>query len=272
MRFHIQFLCFLLVLCAIAAPSHGKTPVVPLVHAHAHNDYNHERPLLDALDHGFCSVEADIYLVDGQLLVAHNRDDVDPARTLQALYLDPLQKRVHENGGHVYPNGPRFILLVDIKENGEATYTVLRDVLRQFKEMLTSFTPTSTTEGAVTVILSGDRPTSVLAAEAHRYAAIDGRVSDLDAPINFNLVPLISDNWRSQFDWFGSGPMPSEVHDKLYGITKKAHEAGCLVRFWGIPPREDLWKALREAGVDLINTDNLAQLQQYLLKNEDSRN
>jgi len=33
---------------------------VPLIPAHAHNDYLHARPLLDALDHGFCSVEADI--------------------------------------------------------------------------------------------------------------------------------------------------------------------------------------------------------------------
>ena len=30
----------------------GAQPV-PLIHAHAHNDYEHKRPLLDALDHGF---------------------------------------------------------------------------------------------------------------------------------------------------------------------------------------------------------------------------
>jgi hypothetical protein len=43
---------------------------VPLTRAHAHNDYLHARPLFDALDHGFCSVEADVWLVDGKLLVA----------------------------------------------------------------------------------------------------------------------------------------------------------------------------------------------------------
>src|SRR5437773_8402832 len=80
----------------------------PLIHAHAHNDYLHARPLLDALDHGFCSVEADIYLVEGQLLVAHDRDKVKPDRTLQSLYLDPLRERVRKNGGRVYPNGPEF--------------------------------------------------------------------------------------------------------------------------------------------------------------------
>ena len=54
--------------------------------AHAHNDYLHARPLLDALECGFCSVEADIYLVDGQLLVAHTQLELSPDRTLRSLY------------------------------------------------------------------------------------------------------------------------------------------------------------------------------------------
>ncbi|MEU9588105.1 hypothetical protein AB0D70_32420, partial [Streptomyces werraensis] len=52
-----------LVLMAAPASAAGAQP---LPRAHAHNDYEHDRPLLDALDHGFTSVEADIYLVDGE--------------------------------------------------------------------------------------------------------------------------------------------------------------------------------------------------------------
>jgi len=84
-------------------------PIKPLIHAHAHNDYEHTRPLLDALDHGFCSVEADIYLVEDKLLVAHNRRDAKPERTLQALYLDPLRERVKRNGGRVFPTAGVFL-------------------------------------------------------------------------------------------------------------------------------------------------------------------
>ena len=73
---------------------------VPLARAHAHNDYEHERPLLDALSHGFTSVEADIYLVGGELLVAHDPEDVVPGRTLQNLYLDPLARRVRRQPRH----------------------------------------------------------------------------------------------------------------------------------------------------------------------------
>lgn len=67
--------------------------------AHAHNDYEHELPLFDALDHWLKSVEADIWLVDGELLVAHDQDQVQPGRTLRSLYLDPMQTVVAQNNG-----------------------------------------------------------------------------------------------------------------------------------------------------------------------------
>src|SRR2546428_201080 len=91
--------------CPRKISSSTAAPPAPLVHAHAHNDYEHKRPLLDALDHGFCSVEADIFLVDGKLLVAHELGQTKPERTLQALYLDPLRERVKANGGRVLKDG-----------------------------------------------------------------------------------------------------------------------------------------------------------------------
>src|SRR3954464_15559693 len=75
----------------------------PLPHAHAHNDYEHTRPLVDALSHGFCSVEADVFLINGQLLVGHTQLDLRPERTLEKLYLEPLRARVRANGGRIYP-------------------------------------------------------------------------------------------------------------------------------------------------------------------------
>src|SRR5437773_6651310 len=99
----------------LAARLAHAAPPAPLVHAHAHNDYEHKRPLLDALDHGFCSVEADIYLVDGKLLVGHNRKDLRPNKTLETLYLEPLRERIRAYGGKVYRAGPTVHLLIDVK-------------------------------------------------------------------------------------------------------------------------------------------------------------
>ncbi|HEX4350794.1 MAG TPA: hypothetical protein VH251_10415, partial [Verrucomicrobiae bacterium] len=103
----IAFLLFF-ALVAVSRPLSASEPTLLLTHAHAHNDYEHTRPLFDALDHGFCSVEADIFLVNGQLLVAHRLNQTSPKRTLQALYLDPLRERMGKNHGRVYAGGPEF--------------------------------------------------------------------------------------------------------------------------------------------------------------------
>src|SRR5437660_12843662 len=111
-----------LFLAAALGQPPGEAPkiVTPVTRAHAHNDYEHPRPLFDALDQGFCSVEADIYLVDGQLLVAHNRPDVKPERTLEKLYLDPLRARAKTTHGQIYPGGPPFWLLIDVKTEAKS--------------------------------------------------------------------------------------------------------------------------------------------------------
>ena len=258
--------CSVVCLFAGSAPLRAadEAAVVPLPKAHAHNDYEHRRPLLDALDEGFCSVEADIYLVDGALLVAHNRRDVKPERTLEALYLDPLLARVRANAGRVYRNGPPFTLLVDIKADGQRTYEVLAERLPRYAEMLTVVRDGQVRPGAVTVIISGDRATERIATDKLRYAGIDGRMSDFDSDMPADLMPLVSDSWGTHFRWRGQGEMPAAEKEKLLSFVAKAHAKERRVRFWAIPSNPTVWAALADAGVDLINTDDLAGLAQFL--------
>jgi hypothetical protein len=91
----------LLAASCLANPASAAEPPAPIPRAHAHNDYLHERPLLDALDQGFCSVEADIFLVDGELRVGHSALELRKGRTLEALYLKPLAERVRAKEGSV---------------------------------------------------------------------------------------------------------------------------------------------------------------------------
>ena len=172
---------------------------VPLIHTHAHNDYEHTRPLFDALDQGFCSVEADIWLVNGQLLVAHSRDKVKPDRTLQALYLDPLRQRVKKNGGRVYPNGPEITLLIDLKSSWTNIYPVLRTTLEKYADVLTTYRDGVKQTNAINVILSGNHANEMFAGEATRLASSDGVPPDLDSAAPATLVPWISADWKRYF-------------------------------------------------------------------------
>ncbi|MEL6108639.1 MAG: phosphatidylinositol-specific phospholipase C/glycerophosphodiester phosphodiesterase family protein [Planctomycetota bacterium] len=253
-------LAFLLVL---AIPS-VFDPAEPLPRAHAHNDHRHDRPLLDALDHGFCSVEADIFLIGNQLLVAHDPTELRPNRTLERLYLEPLRERVEKNAGRVHPNGPRFMLLIDIKYDGAKTYARLDEVLSEYSGMLTRVVNGVRSEGAVEVVVSGDRPKDQIAADQTRYVGIDGRLAVLQSTASADLMPLISDRWGSHFRWRGKGPIPDAERVKLREIVRKAHQAGRRVRFWATPESTELWKELVSAGVDHLNTDRLGELEVFL--------
>jgi glycerophosphoryl diester phosphodiesterase len=241
-------------------------PVKPLPKAHAHNDYEHARPLFDVLDHGFCSVEADIWLTPDGLLVGHDRQDLKPERTLQKLYLDPLRERVKANGGHdVYLNGPPFHLLIDVKTAADETYAALDKVLAEYTEILTTITDGKTEQKAVTAILSGNRAMAAAAKQRVRYVGIDGRPENLDSNEPDNLVPWISANWNLLFGWKGDGPMPADEKQKLADLVGRAHGQGRRVRLWSTPEKETVWAELSAAGVDYINTDRLAELQAFLL-------
>ena len=82
-------------------------------------------------------------------------------------------------------------------------------------------------------------------------------------------MPLVSDNWTKLFTWQGIGSMPEAERTKLHAYVAEAHANGYRVRFWATPDqpgaaRDAVWSELADAGVDHINTDDLAGLQQFL--------
>ncbi|WP_370944957.1 phosphatidylinositol-specific phospholipase C/glycerophosphodiester phosphodiesterase family protein [Amycolatopsis sp. cg5] len=259
-----------------SAPASASHQVRPLSQAHAHNDYEHARPLFDALDQGFSSVEADIFLVDGQLLVGHTAGDLKPDRTLESLYLEPLRQRVAGNFGHVYRRPSAFQLLVDIKSEANSTYEALQKRLNdpRYSFLFSTYAFGLVLQGPVTAVLSGSRPKDVLVAQRYRKAFYDGRIldqSDLHIGDDRRVTPLVSDDWTEVFTWTGAGPMPAAERAKLRQITRDAHRAGQKVRFWATPDgagadRTALWQEQLDAGVDFLNTDDLSGLAEFLKK------
>ncbi|MEU1216442.1 phosphatidylinositol-specific phospholipase C/glycerophosphodiester phosphodiesterase family protein [Streptomyces sp. NPDC005790] len=259
---------------APAAPARPRGPR-PLARAHAHNDYLHPRPLHDALAHGFTSVEADIFLVGGELLVAHEAETLDPARTLVSLYLDPLLARVRAHHGSVHAGHPDPLhLLIDIKTDGAATYLALDRVLRRYRHILTRSVRGRVRTGAVTPVISGDRAARApMEAQATRYAFYDGRPEDLGTAAPASFIPLVSSNWSTHFSWRGAGPFPAVERAGLRTLVSRAHASGRRIRFWGTPDlagpeRDAVWTELLAADVDHLNTDDLAGLEAFLRRRE----
>jgi hypothetical protein len=250
--------------CLLAGGPVVAGDLTPLIRAHAHNDYEHKRPLFDALDQGICSVEADIFLVNGQLLVGHTRRSLKPDRTLESLYLVPLKQRVEQNGGRVYRGGPEFTLLIDIKTSGEPTYLELKKVLVRYADIINSPIAGTASRRAINVVATGNRPADVIAADPNRLVGIDGTWKDLDSDEPADLIPLISDNWRLLFKWRGDGPISLDERAKILSAVQKAHTHGRRLRFWATPDKPAVWQELYDDGVDLLNVDDLPGVARFL--------
>jgi hypothetical protein len=48
-------------------------------------------------------------------------------------------------------------------------------------------------------------------------------------------------------------------------LVAQAHAQGRRLRFWATPDKPEVWQVLRAEGVDLIGTDHLAGLRDFLL-------
>ncbi len=273
MRYLLTYCIFAAIFPSITMNTTTKTSdSFPLIYAHAHNDYQHEHPLFDALAQGYLSIEADVCLVNGTLYVAHDKQNVVKNRTLQALYLEPLRTRVRQNKGFVYGRKACVTLLIDLKTDADPTYIALRNLLKQYADILTTYVAGKRKEGAVEIIISGKRPLELTKEKEIRYASYDGAMIILGWGLPASYIPLISDCWTDSFKWKGKGPMPTEEKNKLRRLVRQAHAEGRRVRFWDTDvssPQDqlNLWKALREAKVDLIGTDKLAPLREFLLSN-----
>ena len=167
------------------AAAAGRYPLL-----HSHNDYNRDRPLLDALAHQFDSVEADVFLVQGQLLVAHKKKELDPSRTLDAMYLAPLAE-LHRRG-FLQAGRRTLTLVVQLHQPALDTYRALEAELRRPPKLLRVFKDDNTSIGGGQVLLTGEFPRG--SAQRLRFVRSKARCETWTriSPV----MPIINVEWK----------------------------------------------------------------------------
>ncbi len=241
----------------------------PLSQAHAHNDYQHPNPLSDALNYGFTSIEVDVYLMKGKLYVTHNRPIFpNSQKTLSKMYLEPLLERYQSNDGKFFKNSNQPIsLMIDIKNRRHQTYEALKKAIEPFHEMLSSWENNIACTRGVNIILSGKRPIRQVINETKRWVQLDGRLCDLGKHYDPELMPIVS----GHYDDICNAPWLFRQchHIKLKNIStiaKKVAAEGKKLRIWKTPENTDTWNALLDKGVDIINSDSLQLLSNFLIE------
>lgn len=237
---------------------------VSVPHLHAHNDYEHARPLLDALDQGFDSVEADIHQADGKLEVSH--DLVTTKGTLAALYLEPLAARITANGGSVHGDGRPFFLWLDLKEDTVELKAALVAELAKY-DFLSTFTDAAEETKAVTVILTGSAAKVALAdtPAPRRFIRDSNDFDDGDpqADTRWGYYALL---YLNSVSWDGQGTIPAEELTRLKTRVDAIHQKGRKLRFYASPDMPAFYDVARATGVDFIGTDDLAGLAAAMKK------
>ena len=157
---------------------------------------------------------------------------------------------------------------IDFKTAYEKTYPTLLAKLDKYKPMLTHVVSDSLIQGAVTIIISGDKPSvDDFKKTSNRIAFLDGRFSDIGMNTPNNIMPLISMSWLDNFQWNGLGELSKKQSAVLDKIITAVHIENKHIRFWATPDNKNSWMVLERAGVDLINTDKVSEFSNYKILN-----
>ena len=226
---------------------------------HAHNDYAQPHPFVDAYTQRADFIEADVWLLNGKLVVSHEKPTSN-SPTLDSLYLKPIERLFQLNKDKPSPDRDyTFCLVIDVKEKPAEVLPILVTLLQ---ENLSCFNRLANAK-AVQVIISGERP-KIPAYFDYPLLQFDGRPSEVYDEETLQHVALISDNFRSYAHWDGNGDIPDDDRDKLKRVIKRAHNDKKPIRFWAIPDTPNGWKQLKKLGVDIINTDKVAECVQVM--------
>ena len=220
---------------------------------HSHNDYEQKVPFWSAYANGLNSIEADIFLKDNSLYVSHTESNIKKERTIEKLYLDPLQQVMALKLGDQQP----IQLLIDIKTAAVPTLKKLIAVLETY--------PIVINNKNFSVVISGSQPEAKDYTQYPTYIQFDyQRLDSIPAKEQWKKVALISKSFNEFSSWNGKGRLTAEDYKKVSEAVKKAHSYGKPFRFWGCPDSKTAWKTFKDLGVDFINTDMPYESSRYL--------
>ncbi|MDB5248949.1 MAG: alkaline phosphatase [Segetibacter sp.] len=230
------------------------------LNGHSHNDYKQKVPFWDAYNHGFESIEADIFLVKefDELLVAHKKKELGSRKIrLDSTYLMPIVDCIRKNGGSPFPDKSKKLqLLIDVKTNAVATLNKLVETIERFPEL--------TQNPLVQFTISGKRPWQGLFEKYPSYIMFDGELRKKYSKEALAKIALMSANLKDYTTWNGKGKIYEKDKKKIESEINLCHSLNKPLRFWDAPDNLNAWQTLINIRVDFINTNKISSLAKFL--------
>ncbi|PKS05238.1 hypothetical protein jhhlp_008609 [Lomentospora prolificans] len=254
------------------------------ISCHSHNDYWRKEPVFSALKTGCVGIEADVWLVEDDLWIAHEWSDLKRGVNFTGLYVDPLVKLLEQRNSYfpgqgwthngVYESDPdqTLALVIDLKSESHDTWPVVQAQLQPLRERdwLTHVSDGKVHYRPITVVGSGNTDFATLRANSTFHDSF------FDAPLN----ALEGSEYDATNSYYASvsftehlglsltGHLTQRQVERLRKSVREAHSRGLKARYWGAPAwalgvRDRVWKVLSDEGVDIVNVDDLQSFRDW---------
>lgn len=220
---------------------------------HSHNDYLQHIPFWKAFAAEVQSIEVDVFLQDGKLVVAHELTEADENRTVQRLYLEPLKETIALGQ---FKN-TSIQLLIDVKSDAYATLDAIVASLKEYPMIIDN--------EDISIVISGNRPKPSEYINYPQFISFD--YQSLDPITDANIlgkISMVSLSFTNFSEWNGKGRLTAEDYKAVTEVIAKAHELKKPFRFWATPDSKSAWKVFAAMGVDYINTDRPYECVSYV--------
>jgi alkaline phosphatase len=146
--------------------------------------------------------------------------------------------------------------MIDLKTEGYSTLKKLVEQLESFPELISA--------KGFEIFISGNVPSPDRWDEFPLFIHFDGRPGIQYSPNHLKRITLISTSFTGYSKWNGRSELPTADKKKLDSLKNSVHAFGKKIRFWATPDFERGWKELMYLKVDVIGTDHVPELVQFM--------
>lgn len=191
-----------------------------------------------------------------------------------------LSATFNERNSGVWDTVPEQTLyfFIDVKTDGHETFQAVIEALEPLREKgyLTTLKDGKTiTNGAVTIIGTGETPLDMVAPVADRDYFFDAPLAKLNDPkyaeVTGLVSPVASTDFEATVGKVTGDTEPILNEDQLRALRDQiaiANKRGIGARYWNTPyfpvrRRNHIWRLLLREGVILLNADDLDAVAAY---------
>lgn len=237
---------------SVAAGMLCNMAVAQVILIHSHNDYAQTVPFYQAYSQKVNSIEVDLFLSDGKLLVGHDPEDLDARLTFEEMYVGPIVRLFDINGGKAWKDSEQVLqLMVELKSDTHTTLDAVAEVLGRWPEVFDQ----SVNPHAVRVVITGNVPEPDDFSRYPEFISFDGIIGGEYSEQQLGRIALFSGNFRNYSGWNGKGSIVPSEKEHLLRTISEVHALGKPVRFWNAPEGVTVYYTFLNLGIDYINTD-----------------